>query len=153
MTMMRPRSVRPAVICFLLLLGAVAARAQKVPTPEEFLGFKVGADFHLATYQQAYKYFKALEQASPHDQGRSRSGKTPMGNPMIYAVITSQANMAKLDRYQEITQTLSLVKGVSDGGRPGARGRGQGRRLHRRRPARRRSARRRSTTSSSPTTC
>src|SRR5512135_518579 len=35
--------------------------AQKIPSPDEFLGFRVGADFHLATYQQAYKYFKALE--------------------------------------------------------------------------------------------
>jgi hypothetical protein len=97
----------------LLLFSASAAVAQKIPTPEEVLGFKVGADFHLATYQQAYKYFKALEQASPMIK-ITEIGRTPMDNPMIYAVITAQANMAKLERFREITRQLSLVKGLTD---------------------------------------
>jgi hypothetical protein len=101
-----------ALVAACVLLGGTAI-AQKIPAPEEALGFKVGADFHLATYQQAYKYFKSLEQVSPMIR-IVEVGKTPMGNPLIYAVITSQANMAKLDRYQEITRRLSLVRGLTD---------------------------------------
>ena len=49
-----PGSVRRALlVAFLLQLGAGVLFAQKVPRPEEVLGFKVGADFHLATYEQA----------------------------------------------------------------------------------------------------
>ncbi len=105
-----PRLVAAAV---LLALSAGSAAAQKVPSPEEFLGFKVGADYKLATYTQAYKYFKALEQASPMIKV-FEMGKTPMGHPFIYAVITSPENMAKLDRYRDIARRLSLVKGVSE---------------------------------------
>jgi len=110
---MKPLTRPLAALVMCVTVGAAVASAQKIPTPEDALGFKVGADFHLATYQQAYRYFKALEQASPMIR-IVEVGKTPMGNPMIYAVITSQANMAKLDRYQEITRRLSLVKGLTD---------------------------------------
>jgi len=96
----------------LVFVGA-AALAQKIPAPEEVLGFKVGADYHLASYQQAYKYFKRLEQATPMVKV-VEMGKTSMGRPMIYTVITSPANMAKLDRYREIVRSLSLVKGLTD---------------------------------------
>jgi hypothetical protein len=101
------------VLAVSLGAGALPASAQKIPAPEEVLGFRVGADFHLATYQQAYKYFKALEQASAMVRV-FEVGKTPMGNPMIYAVITSQENMARLERYQEITRRLSLAAGLTD---------------------------------------
>jgi hypothetical protein len=100
-------------VAFVMALAAVPALAQKIPAPEEMLGFKVGADYHLATYQQAYKYFKALEQASKMIRV-VEAGKTAMGKPMIYAIITSEANMAALDRYREITKRLSLVKGLGD---------------------------------------
>jgi len=100
-----------AVLAALTLAGP--ALAQTIPAPKEVLGFEVGADYHLATYQQAYKYFKALEQASPMIKVHE-IGKTAMGKPMIYAVITSQANMARLERYREITRKLSLVEGLTD---------------------------------------
>jgi len=100
-----------AVLAALTLAGP--ALAQTIPAPKEVLGFEVGADYHLATYQQAYKYFKALEQASPMIKVYEIV-KTAMGKPMIYAVITSQANMARLERYREITRKLSLVEGLTD---------------------------------------
>jgi hypothetical protein len=101
-----------ALVAACVLLGGTAA-AQKIPRPEEALGFKVGADFKLATYEQAVAYFRQLEQASPLIKVFDL-GKTSMGKTMIYAVVTSQANMAKLDRYKEITRKLSLVAGVTD---------------------------------------
>jgi hypothetical protein len=111
---MRFRSVGLAA-AVLLLLAAPAGKAfaQKIPSPEEFLGFKVGADFHLASYEQAYNYFRTLEQASPMIKVHE-IGKTAMGKPMIYAVITSAENMARIERFREISKRLSLVEGVSD---------------------------------------
>jgi len=105
------RIMVPAIL--ILLLGGLVSFAQRVPAPEEILGFKVGADFHLATYQQAIEYFRALEQASPMIK-LFEMGKTSMGKPMIYAVITSEENMAKLDRYKEISRRLALAKDLTD---------------------------------------
>ncbi|MBE3072252.1 MAG: hypothetical protein IMZ67_04690, partial [Acidobacteria bacterium] len=106
------RSFRTGIVLACVLLPSVAA-AQKIPRPEEVLGFKPGADFKLATYEQALKYYRLLEQASPLIRIFDL-GKTSMGKTMVYAVVTSQANMARLDRYKEITRRLSLVTGVSD---------------------------------------
>lgn len=38
--------------------------AQSIPSPEEFFGFFVGADYHLIDYQQAVSYWKKLEETS-----------------------------------------------------------------------------------------
>jgi hypothetical protein len=96
-----------------LVLGLGVSLAQKIPAPEEVLGFKAGADYHLATYEQAVEYFKVLEKSSPRiklfDMGKSEAGRT-----MIYALITSEENMGKLDRYKEISKTLALARGLTD---------------------------------------
>ena len=89
------------------------AAAQKVPRPESTLGFTLGADFHLASYQQAIEYFRALEKASPMIR-LIEIGTTSMGKPMIAAIITSADNMKKLDRLREISQRLALADGLSD---------------------------------------
>ena len=45
------RAITPAILIF--LLGEGISFDQKVPPPEEILGFKVAADFHLSYYNQA----------------------------------------------------------------------------------------------------
>ncbi|MCP4901702.1 MAG: hypothetical protein GY906_32460 [bacterium] len=87
--------------------------AQNVPAPEEVLGHEVGADYKLATYEQAVGYFKALDQASPLLQV-FEMGETSMGRSQIYAVISSEENMAKLDKYKEISNRLARAKGLSE---------------------------------------
>src|SRR5438128_8182419 len=93
------RMLLAAVGGLVLLEGGIGAQA--VPPPESVLGFKVGADFHLATYEQAIEYFRALEKASPLIR-LEEIGKTSMGKPMYCAIITSAENMKKLDRLREI---------------------------------------------------
>jgi hypothetical protein len=81
--------------------------------PEEILGFGVGADYHLATYEQAVAYFKAIEKTSKRlkivEMGQTEGGRT-----QIYAVITSEANMGALDKYKEISKRLALARGLTD---------------------------------------
>lgn len=100
-----------SIIIFFIGLGT--SFGQRVPTTEDVLGFKVGADYHLATYEQAVDYFRALEKASPRIK-IFEMGKTEMGKPMIYAVITSEENMGKLERYKEISRRLAQAKGLTD---------------------------------------
>ena len=105
------RVLAPAILIF--LLAGSSTFAQKVPTPEEFLGFKVGADFHLIDYDQALDYFQAMDKASPKLKV-IELGKTEMGRPMICAIISSAENMGKLDTYKEISTKLALAKGLTD---------------------------------------
>jgi len=86
--------------------------SQNIPSPEEILGFPVGADYHLATYDQAMEYFHALESAS--DRIRLFDmGKTSMGQTMTYAVISSSQNLSQLEKYKEIERRLSLAEDLT----------------------------------------
>ena len=87
--------------------------AQKIPAPEDILGFKPGTDYHLATYTQALEYFYALEKACSTFR-TFEMGRTSQDRPMVYAVITSEENMQRLDHYKEISRKLSLARGLSD---------------------------------------
>ena len=106
------RSLTGITIVIIFLISA-SGSAQTLPRPEQVLGFKPGADFHLASYTQALEYFRALDQASPmltlHEIGR-----TTMDQPMIYAVISSAENMAKLEHYKDISKKLALVNGLTE---------------------------------------
>ena len=95
--------------------GAVAfsAQGQAIPTPRSVLGFEVGADFRLATFEQSLEYFRALAAAS--DRVRLEEvGRTSFGRPMVIALISSAENLADLDRYRGIGQRLAHPEGLSD---------------------------------------
>lgn len=96
--------------CFACLCPYVSGQA--VLPPEDVLGFKVGEDYHLATYTQAIAYFKELEKAS--DRIRLfEAGKTSMGQTMIYAVISDAANLKDLEMYKQIARKLTAAKGLN----------------------------------------
>ncbi len=100
---------RAALVLLLAISVCPTAFGQSVPKPEEVLGFKIGEDYHLATFTQAIDYFKRLAQSS--DRIRLfDAGKTSMGQTMTYAVISAPQNLAALDKYKQTARTLSLVK-------------------------------------------
>jgi len=81
-------------------------------SPEAFLGHKVGADRKLADYNQIQAYFQKLDQES--DKLKVVTiGQTTMKKPMIMAVISSEKNMAELDKYKQIAKKLSQVRGIA----------------------------------------
>ena len=53
-------------LCVCLVLPALPAAQTKtaIPKPESTFGFEPGADYKLATYDEAIEYFKALDAAS-----------------------------------------------------------------------------------------
>ena len=97
----------------LCVLCASVARAQEVPTPESLLGFEVGADFHLATYDESIAYFKRLDEATDRLTLR-QVGETSAGRPFYLALVSSAENLANLDHYREIAVRLAHPDGLSD---------------------------------------
>lgn len=111
---MKP-TCRIFVFVFLgLLLGVnLPAAVAQFTTPEEYFGYKPGADFHLMTYETAIGYFEEL--AGETDRMIVLDmGETSFGRRMKYAVISSEDNMAQLERYKDINKRLTLADGLSD---------------------------------------
>ena len=90
----------------ILALLTPSLAAQQVPTPESVLGFEVGADFELATYEQSLEYFRALDAASDRVELRE-VGRTSYGRPWHLALISSADNLRNLDRYVDIAHRLA----------------------------------------------
>ncbi len=83
-----------------------------VPTPEQVLGFKVGE--RPARYPEAVAYLKELARQSPRVQ-LLESGQTHEGRTLYYALISSEANLAKLDEYQSRLGMLADPRKIKPG--------------------------------------
>ena len=100
---LRALSRNLVALAAVVVLTGLTAAAQT--SPEAFLGHKVGADRKLADYWKIKAYLEKLDAESPKLQLLT-IGETTLKKPMIMAVITSEANMARLDRYKEIARRL-----------------------------------------------
>jgi hypothetical protein len=98
---------------FLFLFFPNIIFSQNITSPEKFLGFAIGSDYKLATYEQAINYFRILEKESRRIK-LYEIGKTSMGKSMIYAVITSEENMLNIEKYKEISKKLSLIENLKE---------------------------------------
>ena len=103
-----------AIACAgLIALHAPAAYAQSITTPKQHFGFNIGDDYKLANYTQFQGYVRKLATES-NRMKLVEIGKTAEGRPQLMAIISSPANLAKLDRYKEISRRLSLAEGLTD---------------------------------------
>src|SRR5437763_13965475 len=84
---------RFAVTLLALLLLATALHAQ-TPTPDDFLGYKLGERF--TPYSRILDYFDELAKRSNLITVQ-RFGETYEHRPLVLAVITSPKNRAALD--------------------------------------------------------
>ncbi len=100
------------LICLVAMPSLMSAQ-QNVPTPESVLGFRVGDDFKLASYDESLRYFRALDAASDRLQ-LVEVGRTSEGNPWYVALISSAENLANVERHREVAQRLAHPEGLSD---------------------------------------
>src|SRR5262249_57630941 len=84
-----------------------------VPTAEQIIGFQPGTDRKLADFGQVTRYFQALAAASPRVQ-LFTIGKSTEGRDMILAAISSEENLRRLARFQDIARQLADSRGVTD---------------------------------------
>ena len=108
-------SFKKPLIGLFLLLGMLCPgfiTAQDLPTPEQYFGFKMGADRKLAHWDDLVKYYNKLGDASPRMKVVNM-GKTTLGNPFLALYISSPENLAKLEDYKKMNARLSDPRGVA----------------------------------------
>lgn len=114
---LRRATTTAATAAALFITIPCAAGAQKagtaLPTPESVFGFPVGADYKLFTYDQSIDYFRRLAAASNRVK-LITVGKTSYGKPWTAAIISSPANLARLDQLKAINQKLAHPESLSD---------------------------------------
>jgi hypothetical protein len=109
----RVRTAGHAVLSCLLLAASAALVANGLPTPESVLGFRPGADYKLATYEQSLDYFRKVAAATKHVK-LVEAGTTTQGRPMSFALVSSPENLSRIDRYREIARRLAHPQGLTD---------------------------------------
>ncbi|MXO87836.1 M14 family metallopeptidase [Alteraurantiacibacter aestuarii] len=93
-------------LCILALAGLAANPAQAqsllegrfaddVPTLEQVVGHATGT--RISSPEEALSYLRALEQAAPDRFRLVQYATSWEGRPLVYAVVTSAANMARID--------------------------------------------------------
>lgn len=88
--------MRRATALLVLHLTAASSLAASLPSPEAALGKPVGQDRVLASYQETVTYLRQLAELTPRVQVEEL-GLTVAGRPMVAAVVSSEANMARLE--------------------------------------------------------
>ena len=84
-----------------------------VPPPASTIGFIPCADYKLATYEQIAAYFRALD-ASTRRMELIEIGTTTEGRSQLMAVISSEANLRRLERFKQISARLANAEGLTD---------------------------------------
>jgi hypothetical protein len=111
-------SLKRAGLALALSAGLMAAQpalaeVAGITSPKEAFGHDIGEDYFLADYTQAEAYFKTV--AGQSDRMKLVDiGPTEEGRREYVAIVSSPANIARLDHYQAIARKLAKAKGVSE---------------------------------------
>ncbi|HEX5474765.1 MAG TPA: M14 metallopeptidase family protein [Vicinamibacterales bacterium] len=108
------RTIGALAVAVLLAAVGVQTQAAAIPTPESVLGYRVGADYKLATYDDALGYFRKLAAASDRIRLVQVEGKTSYGHDWYYAIVSSPDNLKNLEKYRGISQRLAHPQGLTD---------------------------------------
>ena len=103
-----------------LLIVSAWTLAAQIPAPADYLGFEPGEDYKLADFSQISGYFQALDAASDRLK-LVEFGRSSEGRPMYVAFVSSPENLARLDRWREISRRLALGRAGEEEARELAR--------------------------------
>ncbi len=92
---------------FLFLSISLNANDHELTHPEDFFGFKPGEDRKMFLYEDLIDYLDLLQEESPMMK-MMEHGASPMGRPMYIGFVSSEENIANLDKLREINHRLAL---------------------------------------------
>lgn len=93
--------------------AAVSTQGPALPTPESAFGFRPGADYKLATYEDVVAYFEALDAASDR-MTMVEAGTSTQGRTFRFALISSPENLKNIGRLREIARRLAHPDGLGE---------------------------------------
>ena len=93
---------------FLLITGIFTVQAQKIQSPSEFLGYKLGDQF--TPHHRVVEYYKYLASVSKNVQ-LQEYGKTNEGRPLLLAFVGSDSN---INRLEDIRKNNLNLAGIND---------------------------------------
>ena len=104
--------MRKVLAGVMLLAGVLSVRAQTpVQTPEQFFGFRIGADNKLARWDKIVEYMRQVANGS--DRVRFRElGKSTNDNPFIALEISSADTLKNLDHFKQLERRLYFQDGT-----------------------------------------
>ncbi len=104
-------SLITVLLSFSIFLTHTLTLAQ-IPTPEEVIGFQMGADYKIADYTQITDYLKLLDEKSERVQ-MQQIGTTVLGKPLYLLFISSEENLRQLEQWKEISTKMARAR-ISD---------------------------------------
>ena len=94
-------------------LAQITSAQKKVTSPEEFFGFQLGSDRNIARWDKIVHYFEVLERESSNIKVIDM-GPSTMGHPFLLLIISSEENLANLDRLKQVNAKLSDPRGIAE---------------------------------------
>ena len=89
---------------------AQAPGAAAIVSPEQSLGFPIGADNRLVRWDTIVDYMRHVAAGTPRVQVREL-GRTTQGNPFIAVEISAPDTMARLGRFKQLQRKLYFQGG------------------------------------------
>ncbi len=103
---MKRNSCLKTVLILFITLFLYKTSFSQVKSPEEYIGFPVGADYKLADWKQIKGYFNHLGAESDRIVIKN-IGKTVHNNQMFAAFISSSGNLKRLDRLKKLQKEIA----------------------------------------------
>ena len=88
--------------------------SDRVPSPDKVLGYVIGAPNKLTYAKDLYRYYRELEKATPRVRVFTAPERTEDGKEQLLVAVGDEANLARLDRFKEITAKLADPRRISD---------------------------------------
>ncbi len=108
-------SLRAAVLFPLAALCSTLALTAQVPSPTDFFGHVVGADYKLINYTDMVRYFRTVEAASDRMQ-LVDIGPTSYGQRMMMAVVSSPKNLANIEQLRQASVKMAHPGDLDEAG-------------------------------------
>src|SRR5262249_40562619 len=95
------------------LLAYHFAYAAQLPPPEQFAGFRMGADSKLVRWDRIVEYMRLAASASPRIKV-DELGKTTNGNPFLSVTISVPETLKNLDSYKATQRRLAYPRDLGE---------------------------------------
>ncbi|WP_419254546.1 M14 family metallopeptidase [Caulobacter sp. ErkDOM-YI] len=110
--MTRHKVMASAALALVMAVSGANFAFAEITPPEKAFAQSVGSDYFLADYTAYEAYLKTL--AGQSDRMKLVDiGKTEEGRTQWMAIVSSPANLARLDHYQTIARRLAKAQGVN----------------------------------------